>query len=201
MKLTAPDPAPRMRTCGTCKAPFATVPDDEREAFDLPAEVCTCGLVAAQAALSQAGFVPGDETAVTVSRRARWPVRYGPLRTTAVKVGSDTLSQRRAGHLVVATFVSPVIPAVLRVIASDGQFSDGVTGAQAELVATMLRRVTDPDMRAAMNTAVRIAGDAAANDLLFGPLRDAAGEDPDTREDPGARIIRAAAKLLRRGNP
>lgn len=105
------------------------------------------------------------------------------------------------GHLVVRPFVSPVIPAALRVVAASDQFGNGTaTDAQAELVATMLRRITDPALRDAMNAAVRIAGDDAARDLLFGPLRDAAGEQPDTRED-NARIACVVAKVLRRGKP
>lgn len=52
MKPTAAEAAPRVKLCPTCKTPFVEVPDDEREAFELPAVVCTCDLKGAQAAVS-----------------------------------------------------------------------------------------------------------------------------------------------------
>ena len=66
---------PRVKNCATCKCPFVQVPADERDAFDLPAIVCTCMLAPACAALAQGANV--GELRQQIDRR-QLELRAGP---------------------------------------------------------------------------------------------------------------------------
>lgn len=187
----------RLKTCPTCKTPFVEVPADERAVFDLPAIACTCALAAPCAALALEGFVLGDDTALAVARKAKWPKRYGPVQTIAVRGEKGRPSR---GHLVVKPFVAPFIVAAVRVciVPDDARFglTEEQVGAKADFLAALLRSI-DADQRGALNAAVRIGGDDVVRDMLFAPLRDAAGAAIPETPTSTDRMRDAMARLLR----
>ena len=212
LTLTAPEepaagrPPPK---CTTCKLNPAPVPPDERDAYDLPLWLCACGLTLHHAKMHAAGYGmhtlnETHEAMTALSRKAGWRVRYGardiaPINGKALFKGDPP--QRTV--VVFGPFVPLPVVAAFNVATeanratrpkSSQAFVIAPTDLQVATLTAQLRQVTDPDTRAALTAAVRIAGDDVIADALFAPLRDNAGASFDANE-----AVRVAAADVLRG--